>query len=96
MPAVNEQWTRGAGRGIGMSDHQNSFQCVLPQAVFATKDWLSTIRSTQITQFDVAVLVSGLECVSATGSKPEQQTASFHCRPDLMPQRPCALTTAQE
>ena len=29
MPAVNEQWTRGAGGGIGMSDHQNSFQYVL-------------------------------------------------------------------
>ncbi|DBA88532.1 hypothetical protein WJX79_000348 [Trebouxia sp. C0005] len=26
MPAVEEHWTRGAGGGIGMSDHQNSFQ----------------------------------------------------------------------
>lgn len=37
MPAVNEQWTRGAGGGIGMSDHQNSFQYVcLLAAVYAT------------------------------------------------------------
>lgn len=28
MPAVNEHWTRGAGGGIGMSDHQNSFHYV--------------------------------------------------------------------
>lgn len=30
MAAANEKWIRGAGGGIGMSDHQNSFQYALP------------------------------------------------------------------
>ena len=93
MPVVNEQWTRGAGGGIGMSDHQNSFQYVL---AYMQRYCILGTRCITSKRQKCFPLMSGLVYVLATGSKPEQSAASSHCRLNSMPQRRCAATTAQQ